>query len=73
MPRGLGASKALETADWRFARSAFDHLQPRPPARMPDIYERKQPRALQVSRRGLAKVYNGCIREGDGATREGEL
>ena len=72
MPRGLGASNALKTADWRFARSAFDHLQPRPPARMPDINDLQQPRALQAPRRGLARLYNGPIREGDGATREGE-
>ncbi len=72
MPGGLGASDAPKTADGRFARSAFDHLQPRPPARMSDINDLQQPRALQASRRGPAKLYNGRIREGDGATREGE-
>ena len=39
---------------------------------MPDITDLEQRHALRVPRRGLAKLYNERIREGDGATREGE-
>ena len=72
MPSGSGDPDEPETAVRRFAHSAFDHLQPRPPARMPDITDLEQRPTLRAPRRGLAKLYNERIREGDGATREGE-
>jgi len=46
-------------------------------ARMPDITHLQQPHALRAPvlgapGRGRASLYNGAIREGGGAIREGE-